>query len=78
MSVSNGGCDEFVHHFETVVGAHPNYLDSQRLVFFFSANITFRRLRSLLFVIAVRIIICHKDTHFILYKRIKLRKSGEN
>ena len=42
-----------VHHFETVVGAHPSCLDSQRLDFFFSANITFRRLRSLLLAIVV-------------------------
>ena len=53
ISISNGGCDELVHHFETVVGAHPNSLDSQRLVFFFSARITFRRLRSLLLAIVV-------------------------
>ena len=53
ISISSGGCDELVHHFETVVGAHPNSLDSQRLVFFFSARITFRRLRSLLLAIVV-------------------------
>ena len=53
ISISNGGCDELVHHFETVVGAHPNSLDSQRLDFFFSARTTFRRLRSLLLAIVV-------------------------
>ena len=42
-----------VHHFDTVVGAHPSCLDSQRLDFFFSANITFRRLRSLLLAIVI-------------------------
>ena len=53
ISISNGGCDELVHHFETVVGAHPSCLDNQRLDFFFSARITFRRLRSLLLAIVV-------------------------
>ena len=53
ISISNGGCDELVHHFETVVGAQPNSLDSQRLDFFFSARTTFRRLRSLLLAIVV-------------------------
>lgn len=51
--ISNGGCDELAHHFNTVVGAHPNCLDSQRLDFFFSARITFKRLRSLLFDIMI-------------------------
>jgi len=53
ISISSGGCDELVHHFETVVGAHPNSLESQRLDFFFSARTTFRRLRSLLLAIVV-------------------------
>ena len=53
ISISNGGCEELVHHLETVVGAQPNCLESQRLDFFFSANITFRRLRSLLLAIVV-------------------------
>ena len=53
ISISNGGCDELVHHFETVVGAHPSCLDNQRLDFFFSARTTFRRLRSLLLAIVV-------------------------
>ena len=48
ISISNGGCDELVHHFDTVVGAHPSCLDSQRLDFFFSTSTTFKRLRSLL------------------------------
>ena len=53
ISISNGGCDELVHHFDTVVGAHPSCLDNQRLDFFFSARTTFRRLRSLLLAIVV-------------------------
>ena len=53
ISISKGGCDELVHHLETVVGAQPNCLESQRLDFFFSASITFRRLRSLLLAIVV-------------------------
>ena len=48
ISISNGGCDELVHHFDTVVGAHPSCLDSQRLDLFFSTSTTFKRLRSLL------------------------------
>ena len=56
ISVSKGGCDELVHHLETVVGAQPNCLESHRLDFFFSARTTFRRLRSLLAVIVVRLI----------------------
>jgi len=59
-SVSNGGCDELVHHFDTVVGEQPNSLDSQRLDFFFSANITFKRLRSLLAAISYYYIIATK------------------
>ena len=56
ISVSKGGCDVFVHHLETVVGAQPNCLESHRLDFFFSARTTFRRLRSLFAVIVVRLI----------------------
>ena len=51
ISISNGGCDELVHHLDTVVGEQPNSLDNHRLDFFFSANITFKRLRSLLLAI---------------------------
>lgn len=32
------GCDEFVPHFDTVVGLTPNFSHSHLLVFFFSAN----------------------------------------
>ena len=56
ISVSKGGYDALVHHLETVVGAQPNCLESHRLDFFFSARTTFRRLRSLLAVIVVRLI----------------------
>ena len=72
ISISNGGCDEFVHHLETVVGEQPNSLDSQRLDFFFSTSITFKRLRSLLaaisyyFIIATKIYILFDITTKIL------------
>lgn len=54
--VSNGGCDELVHHLDTVVGAHPSCLESQRLDFFFSTNITFSLLRSFFAAIVFRLI----------------------
>ena len=63
--LSNGGCDELVHHLETVVGAHPNCFDSQRLDFFFSASITFRRFRSLLLAITICLLFAHKVTQII-------------
>lgn len=44
---SNDGCEELVHHFETVVGAQPNRSANHLLVFFFSAKITFKRFKSL-------------------------------
>ena len=44
---SNDGCEELVHHFETVVGAQPNCSANHLLVFFFSAKITFKRFKSL-------------------------------
>ena len=72
-NVSNGGCDELVHHFETVVGAQPSCLESQRLDFFFSANITFSRLRSLFAAIVVRLIFGTK-IHIIIYIKDKIHK----
>ena len=59
-SISNGGCEEFVHHLETVVGEQPNSLDSHRLDFFFSTSITFKRLRSLFAAISYYYIIATK------------------
>lgn len=44
---SNDGCEELVHHFETVVGAQPNCSANHLLVFFFSAKITFKRFKPL-------------------------------
>jgi hypothetical protein len=49
-----------VHHLETVEGEQPNSLDSQRLDFFFSTNITFKRFRSLLAAISYYYIIATK------------------
>ena len=60
ITINKRGCDEFVHHLDTVVGEQPNSLDSQRLDFFFSANITFKRLRSLLAAISYYYIIATK------------------
>lgn len=59
ISISRGGWDVFVHHFETVVGVHPNCLESQRFDFFFSARITFKRLFAIssLFNMTTKIII---------------------
>lgn len=45
-TISKLGCDEFVHHFETVVGLTPNCSHSHLFVFFFSANNIFSRLIS--------------------------------
>ena len=56
-----------VHHFDTVVGAHPNCLDSQRLDIFFSTSTTFKRLRSLLATIL-----------HILINATKLQNSSQN
>ena len=64
--VSNGGCDELVHHLDTVVGAHPSCLESQRLDFFFSTNITFSLLRSFFAAIVFRLIIGPKIHNIII------------
>ena len=45
-TISKLGCDEFVHHFETVVGLTPNCSHNHLFVFFFSANNIFSRLIS--------------------------------
>ena len=37
---SNGGCDVFVHHFDTVVGATPSVSANHLLDLRFSASIT--------------------------------------
>ena len=47
--VSMSGCDEFVHHLETVEGFTPNSSDSHLLVFFCSTNTNFKRLISCIF-----------------------------
>ena len=62
--VWRSGCEEFVHHFDTVVGEQPNSLDNQRLDFFFSTSSTFRRLSSLFAAIS-SIYNRYKDTNFI-------------
>ena len=72
-NVSNGGCDELVHHFETVVGAQPSCLESQRFDFFFSTNITFSRLRSFFSAIVFRLIFATK-IHIIIYIKDKNHK----
>ena len=45
-NVSMSGCDEFVHHLETVDGLTPSSSDSHLLVFFCSTNTIFRRFTS--------------------------------
>ena len=44
--VSISGCEELVHHLETVDGLTPSFSDSHLLVFFCSTNTNFRRLTS--------------------------------
>ena len=46
MSVSNGGCDVFVHHFDTVEGFTFNSSANHLLVFFFSTSTNFKRFTS--------------------------------
>ena len=59
--------------FETVVGAQPSCLESQRLDFFFSTNITFSLLRSFFSAIVFRLIIATK-IHIIIYIKDKNHK----
>lgn len=43
MTISNGGCEELEHHFDTVEGSLPNCSASHFPVLFFSARILFNR-----------------------------------
>lgn len=45
-TVAKSGCDEFVHHFDTVEGFTPNSSANHLLVFFFSTSINFKRFMS--------------------------------
>ena len=64
INISNGGCEEFVHHFETVVGAHPSCFDNHRFDFFFSANITLTRFKSLFSAISYYLIVVANLTNY--------------
>ena len=44
--VSMSGCEELVHHLETVDGLTPSSSDNHLLVFFCSTNTNFRRFTS--------------------------------
>ena len=45
-TVAKSGCEEFVHHFDTVEGFTPNSSASHLLVCFFSTSINFKLLLS--------------------------------
>ena len=54
------GCDEFVHHFDTVDGFTPNCSASHLLVRFFSTKTTFMR-----FISSITLFVCNKISEFI-------------
>ena len=54
------GCDELVHHFETVDGFTPNCSASHLLVRFFSTKTTFMR-----FISSITLFVCNKISDFI-------------
>lgn len=58
---SNDGCEELVHHFETVVGAQPNCSANHLLVFFFSAKINFQAIQISCFFHVSFYIVWRKD-----------------
>lgn len=54
------GCDELVHHFETVDGFTPNCSANHLLVRFFSTKTTFMR-----FISSISLFVCNKISDFI-------------
>ena len=52
---SNGGCDVFVHHFDTVEGFTPNCSANHLLVLFFSTSTIFKRLISIIIYFSAKI-----------------------
>ena len=54
------GCDELVHHFETVDGFTPNCSANHLLVRFFSTKTTFMR-----FISSITLFVCNKISDFI-------------